>query len=84
MKNAENGGYAVGAFNVYNLEGIEAVIAAAEAEESPAILQVRNALICCFFLEMDGVNHIINHVRCPLMLFFTAVCHERSRVVSSL
>lgn len=37
-----------------------------------------------FFLEMDGVNHIINHVRCPLMLFFTAVCHERSRVVSSL
>lgn len=49
MKNAENGGYAVGAFNVYNLEGIEAVIAAAEAEESPAILQVRNALICYFF-----------------------------------
>lgn len=45
MKNAEKSGYAVGAFNVYNLEGIEAVIAAAEAEESPAILQVRNSLI---------------------------------------
>lgn len=40
MKNAEKGGYAVGAFNVYNLEGIEAVVAAAEAENSPAILQV--------------------------------------------
>ncbi|GJN29092.1 hypothetical protein PR202_gb17285 [Eleusine coracana subsp. coracana] len=39
-KNAEKGGYAVGAFNVYNLEGIEAVVAAAEAEKSPAILQV--------------------------------------------
>ncbi|KFK43991.1 hypothetical protein AALP_AA1G200600 [Arabis alpina] len=38
--NAEKGGYAVGAFNVYNLEGIEAVVAAAEEENSPAILQV--------------------------------------------
>ncbi|XP_020519523.1 uncharacterized protein LOC18428679 isoform X2 [Amborella trichopoda] len=37
---AESAGYAVGAFNVYNLEGIEAVVAAAEAERSPAILQI--------------------------------------------
>lgn len=42
VKNAEKGGYAIGAFNVYNLEGVEAVVAAAEAENSPAILQVRN------------------------------------------
>uniref|UniRef100_A0A804PZS0 Ketose-bisphosphate aldolase class-II family protein n=1 Tax=Zea mays TaxID=4577 RepID=A0A804PZS0_MAIZE len=40
LLNAEKGGYAVGAFNVYNLEGIEAVVAAAEAEKSPAILQI--------------------------------------------
>ncbi|CAL9133503.1 unnamed protein product [Musa textilis] len=40
LLNAEKGGYAVGAFNVYNLEGVEAVISAAEAENSPAILQV--------------------------------------------
>lgn len=40
LKNAKHGGYAVGAFNVYNLEGIQAVVAAAEAERSPAILQV--------------------------------------------
>jgi tagatose 1,6-diphosphate aldolase GatY/KbaY len=32
--------YAVGAFNVYNLEGIKAVVNAAEAERSPAILQL--------------------------------------------
>ncbi|KAK9277890.1 hypothetical protein L1049_027447 [Liquidambar formosana] len=38
--NAEKGGYAVGAFNVYNLEGVEAVVAAAEEEQSPAILQI--------------------------------------------
>jgi fructose/tagatose bisphosphate aldolase len=37
---AEEGGYAVGAFNVYNLEGAMAVVAAAEAENSPAILQI--------------------------------------------
>ncbi|KAM4106537.1 hypothetical protein ACB094_04G071700 [Castanea mollissima] len=40
LSNAEKGGYAVGAFNVYNLEGAEAVVAAAEEEQSPAILQI--------------------------------------------
>lgn len=40
LKNADNGGYAIGAFNVYNLEGVEAVVAAAEELRSPAILQV--------------------------------------------
>ncbi|KAK4436891.1 L-threonate dehydrogenase [Sesamum alatum] len=40
LLNAENGGYAVGAFNVYNLEGVEAVVAAAEEQGSPAILQI--------------------------------------------
>ncbi|KAJ6373820.1 hypothetical protein OIU78_029496, partial [Salix suchowensis] len=39
LLNAERGGYAVGAFNVYNMEGAEAVVAAAEEENSPAILQ---------------------------------------------
>jgi tagatose 1,6-diphosphate aldolase GatY/KbaY len=37
---ARAGGYAVGAFNVYNLEGARAVVAAAEAEHSPAMLQI--------------------------------------------
>lgn len=32
--------YAIGAFNVYNLEGARAVVAAAEAERSPAMLQI--------------------------------------------
>lgn len=48
IKNAENGGYAVGAFNVYNLEGVEAVVAAAEAEKSPAILQVSSCSLSGF------------------------------------
>ncbi|KAJ1698839.1 hypothetical protein LUZ63_007351 [Rhynchospora breviuscula] len=40
LDDAEKGGYAIGAFNVYNMEGVEAVISAAEAESSPAILQI--------------------------------------------
>lgn len=32
--------YAIGAFNVYNLEGVRAVIGAAEANRSPAMLQI--------------------------------------------
>ncbi|CAM8976158.1 unnamed protein product [Rhodiola kirilowii] len=40
LRHAEKGKYAVGAFNVYNLEGVEAVVSAAEEEQSPAILQI--------------------------------------------
>lgn len=40
LRDAQDGGYALGAFNVYNLEGISAVIEAAEAERSPVMLQV--------------------------------------------
>ncbi|XP_072952749.1 uncharacterized protein [Typha angustifolia] len=45
LLNAEKGGYAIGAFNIYNMEGIEAVVSAAEAENSPAILQVHPAAL---------------------------------------
>jgi tagatose 1,6-diphosphate aldolase GatY/KbaY len=40
LQAAQAGGYAIGAFNVYNLEGVRAVVAAAEAAQSPAMLQV--------------------------------------------
>ncbi|MFL5804271.1 MAG: class II fructose-bisphosphate aldolase [Roseiflexaceae bacterium] len=40
LRAAQLGGYALGAFNVYNLEGACAVVAAAEAARSPAMLQV--------------------------------------------
>lgn len=40
LAGAVRGGYAVGAFNVYNLEQARAVVDAAEAGESPAILQL--------------------------------------------
>ncbi len=40
LRAANDSGYAIGAFNVYNLEGVRAVIGAAEAEHSPAMLQL--------------------------------------------
>ncbi len=40
LNTASRKGYAIGAFNVYNLEGVKAVINAAEALQSPAILQL--------------------------------------------
>lgn len=40
LNEAQSGGYAIGAFNVYNLEGIQAVLKAAEANRSPVMLQV--------------------------------------------
>ena len=40
LEKARRGRYAVGAFNVYTLEQVQAVLQAAEALESPVILQV--------------------------------------------
>ena len=40
LREASTGGYALGAFNVYNLEGVRAVVSAAEAHQSPAMLQL--------------------------------------------
>ncbi|MBN2269606.1 MAG: class II fructose-bisphosphate aldolase [Sedimentisphaerales bacterium] len=40
LRTAAEAGYAIGAFNVYNLEAARAVVAASEANRSPAILQI--------------------------------------------
>ena len=40
LQEARRRGYAVGAFNVYTLEGVRAVVSAAELSSSPAIWQV--------------------------------------------
>lgn len=40
LETARRNGYAIGAFNVYNLEGVKAVINAAEAAISPVMLQL--------------------------------------------
>ncbi|CAI5522745.1 unnamed protein product [Closterium sp. Naga37s-1] len=45
VRAAAEGGYAVGAFNVYNLEGVRAVVKGAEEERSPAIIQLHPSAI---------------------------------------
>jgi tagatose 1,6-diphosphate aldolase GatY/KbaY len=40
LETAQRNVYAIGAFNVYNLEGVRAVVGAAEALRSPAMLQI--------------------------------------------
>ena len=40
LSDAQKGGYAVGAFNVENMEMAKAVIAAAEEMRSPVMLQI--------------------------------------------
>jgi tagatose 1,6-diphosphate aldolase GatY/KbaY len=40
LEKAQRYSYAVGAFNLYNLEGAKAVVKAAEADNSPAIVQI--------------------------------------------
>ncbi len=53
LKRAEDGGYAVGAFNCNNMEIIQAIIAAAEAENAPVILQASQGAI-----RYAGISYI--------------------------
>ncbi|MGI6109711.1 MAG: class II fructose-1,6-bisphosphate aldolase [Eubacteriaceae bacterium] len=39
LKDAQEGGYAVGAFNAENMEMVQAIVAAAEAKNSPVMIQ---------------------------------------------
>lgn len=45
LGDAQNNNYAIGAFNVYNLEGVKAVVSAAEALHSPVMLQIHPAAL---------------------------------------
>jgi tagatose 1,6-diphosphate aldolase GatY/KbaY len=45
LDSAESGQYAIGGFNIYNLEGVNAVIQAAEEVNSPALLQIHPAAL---------------------------------------
>ena len=47
LETARRNSYAIGAFNVYNLEGVKAVIDAAEALQSPAMLQLHSSNSWC-------------------------------------
>jgi fructose-bisphosphate aldolase class II len=58
MQHAHENGYAVGAFNVNNMEAIQAIIEAAEELQSPVVIQVSQG-----GLEYAGVKYIAAMVK---------------------
>lgn len=53
LQKAEAGGYAVGAFNCNNMEIVQAIVAAAEAEQAPVIIQASQGAI-----KYAGIEYI--------------------------
>ncbi|HZK17759.1 MAG TPA: class II fructose-1,6-bisphosphate aldolase [Clostridia bacterium] len=58
LEDAEAGGYAVGAFNCNNMEIVQAIIMAAEAENAPVIMQASQGA-----LKYAGIDYITALVR---------------------
>ncbi len=54
MKKADKGGYAIGAFNCNNMEIVQSIVMAAEAERSPVIVQASQGAI-----KYAGLGYII-------------------------
>lgn len=54
LEDARKGGYAVGAFNIFSLESAKAIIAAAEAERAPVILQIWSGFDAFIGLDVLG------------------------------
>lgn len=53
LEQAEAGGYAIGAFNCNNMEIVQAIVAAAEAENAPVIMQASQGAI-----KYAGIEYI--------------------------
>lgn len=51
---ARQGGYAVGSFNIFNLESAQAIVQAAEAERAPVMLQVWSGFEAFIGLDVLG------------------------------
>lgn len=54
LDKAEKGQYAVGAFNCNNMEIVKAIIAAAEAENAPVVIQASQGAI-----KYAGLDYIV-------------------------
>lgn len=60
VKEAKKGGYAVGAFNIHNVESVLGVANAAVKAKSPAIIQVSESTIK--YLGLKPVTHLVSTV----------------------
>ncbi|KUL84898.1 hypothetical protein ZTR_08260 [Talaromyces verruculosus] len=59
LYNAQQGKYAVGAYNCYNVDGVMAVVRAAEAKKSPAIIQLFPWTL--HFQGPEFVRYVVNY-----------------------
>ena len=60
VREGEKGGYAVGAFNIHNLESVLGVANAAVRAKSPAIIQVSEGAIK--YMGLKPITHIVSTV----------------------
>lgn len=60
VKEAQKGGYAVGAFNIHNLESALGVAQAANRAKSPAIIQVSEGAIK--YMGLKPITHIVSTI----------------------
>ncbi len=60
VKHAEKEGYAIGAFNIHNLESVLGVAQAAVRAKSPAIIQVSESAIK--YMGLKPITHIVSTV----------------------
>ena len=60
IKEAEEGGYAIGAFNIHNFETVLGVARAAVRHRSPAIIQVSEGAI--EYMGLKPITHIVSTV----------------------
>ena len=86
LKTARKHGYAVGSFNIYNLEGAAAVVRAAEEMVSPVILQILPSALeiggkplVSLCLEMAAsasvpVSVHLDHCNCRETIYFALDC----------
>lgn len=58
LERADTGGYAVGAFNINNMEILQAIVRAAEQERSPVIVAVSEGAI-----EYAGIEYLVSIVK---------------------
>lgn len=72
LLSAQRGGYAIGAFNIHNLESLKAVVEAAAEENSPVILAVTPSAI-----EYAGLDYLSSLVK-------TAAAGSKSPIVLHL
>lgn len=70
LKKALRGRYAIGAFNVNNLELLQGIVAAAEARRAPVILQTSEGAIEYAGMEMlvAMIRTAAKHARMPIVL----------------